>query len=46
MNEPNSQKWLEISSEFEKYAKFPNCIGALDGKDSNGSTTTFRFNVL
>ncbi|XP_029345677.1 protein ALP1-like [Acyrthosiphon pisum] len=32
MSEPNKQKWLEISTGFEKRANFPNCIGALDGK--------------
>lgn len=31
-NEPNKQKWLDISTEFEKRAYFPNFIGALDGK--------------
>lgn len=32
MNEPCKQTWLDISTEFEKRAYFPNCIGALDGK--------------
>lgn len=32
MQEPNKQKWIDISNEFEKHANFPNCIGALDGK--------------
>ncbi|KAL4103913.1 hypothetical protein QTP88_019230 [Uroleucon formosanum] len=32
MKESNNQKWIDISNEFEKNAKFPNCIGALDGK--------------
>lgn len=32
MKEPNNQKWIDISNEFKKHAKFPNCIGALDGK--------------
>ena len=26
------EKWLEISSHFEKHANFPNCLGAIDGK--------------
>lgn len=32
MSEPTKEKWIEISKGFEKHAKFPNCIGALDGK--------------
>ncbi|KAE9541734.1 hypothetical protein AGLY_003725 [Aphis glycines] len=32
MNEPNKQKWLDISTEFEKHTYSPNCIGVLDGK--------------
>lgn len=27
-----TKKWLEIAAGFEKNAKFPNCIGAIDGK--------------
>lgn len=27
-----TEKWLEISSVFEKNANFPHCLGALDGK--------------
>lgn len=26
------ERWLEISNDFLKYANFPNCIGAVDGK--------------
>ena len=26
------EKWQEIAQGFEKYAHFPNCIGAIDGK--------------
>lgn len=32
MSEPTKEKWIEISKGFEIHAKFPNCIGALDGK--------------
>lgn len=32
MSEPTKDKWIEISKGFEINAKFPNCIGALDGK--------------
>jgi len=32
MPQPTKEKWLEISKGFEQNAKFPNCIGALDGK--------------
>lgn len=32
MPEPTKDKWIEISKGFEIHAKFPNCIGALDGK--------------
>lgn len=32
MSEPTKEQWLEISKGFEEKAKFPNCIGALDGK--------------
>jgi len=32
MPKPTKEKWIEISKGFEKYAKFPNCIGALNGK--------------
>ncbi|KAL4132210.1 hypothetical protein QTP88_009411 [Uroleucon formosanum] len=31
MKEPNNQKWIDISNDFEKNAKFPNCFG----KDSD-----------
>ncbi|KAB0801951.1 hypothetical protein PPYR_04137, partial [Photinus pyralis] len=30
--EPTREKWLEIASHFARYANFPNCIGAVDGK--------------
>lgn len=30
--ELTAERWNEISSGFEKYAQFPNCIGAIDGK--------------
>ena len=26
------EKWGEVAQGFEKYANFPNCIGAIDGK--------------
>lgn len=29
---PSTEKWIEISMEFEVRANFPNCIGAVDGK--------------
>nr|CAI5837356.1 unnamed protein product [Callosobruchus analis] len=29
---PTEEKWREIAINFEKYANFPNCIGAVDGK--------------
>lgn len=32
MKPPDKQKWLEISSTFEKYWNFPNCVGCIDGK--------------
>ncbi|KAI8441515.1 hypothetical protein MSG28_015103 [Choristoneura fumiferana] len=32
MSEPTKEKWYEISEIFEKHSKFPNCLGALDGK--------------
>lgn len=32
MSQPTKEKWLEISKRFEQNVKFPNCIGALDGK--------------
>ncbi|KAK5650153.1 hypothetical protein RI129_001182 [Pyrocoelia pectoralis] len=32
MSEPTKGKWNEISMKFEKNSKFPNCLGALDGK--------------
>lgn len=28
----SEERWKEISAEFQKYANFPNCIGAIDGK--------------
>nr|XP_023021258.1 protein ANTAGONIST OF LIKE HETEROCHROMATIN PROTEIN 1-like [Leptinotarsa decemlineata] len=30
--EPTTEKWLEIAYNFNTYANFPNCIGAVDGK--------------
>ncbi|KAB0803763.1 hypothetical protein PPYR_00733 [Photinus pyralis] len=30
--EPTREKWLEIASHFARYANFPNCIGAVNGK--------------
>nr|CAH7753037.1 unnamed protein product [Callosobruchus chinensis] len=32
MPDPTEEKWREIAINFEKYANFPNCIGAVDGK--------------
>lgn len=32
MPAPTEERWQEISGEFLKYANFPNCIGAVDGK--------------
>lgn len=32
MPKPSQETWLRICTEFEKYANFPNCIGAIDGK--------------
>ncbi|XP_072388169.1 uncharacterized protein rasp isoform X5 [Diabrotica undecimpunctata] len=32
MEIPTADKWREIANGFEKHAKFPNCIGAIDGK--------------
>lgn len=32
MKEPTKEKWVEISNGFMQHAKFPHCIGALDGK--------------
>lgn len=29
---PDKKKWIEISKGFEQSAKFPHCIGAIDGK--------------
>nr|CAH7719693.1 unnamed protein product [Callosobruchus chinensis] len=31
MPDPTEEKWREIAINFEKYANFPNCIGAVDG---------------
>lgn len=28
----STDRWVEIAKGFEKYAHFPNCIGAIDGK--------------
>lgn len=28
----SEERWKEISEDFQKYANFPNCIGAVDGK--------------
>ncbi|XP_039748888.1 protein ALP1-like [Pararge aegeria] len=30
--QPTTQMWQRISAEFEMYANFPNCCGAIDGK--------------
>ena len=27
-----TEKWEEVSEGFTKYANFPNCVGAIDGK--------------
>lgn len=32
MKEPTKEEWKQISTGFEKYSNFPNCIGAIDGK--------------
>ncbi|XP_063842378.1 uncharacterized protein LOC135090053 [Scylla paramamosain] len=32
MPEMTKEMWEEVAKGFEKYAKFPNCIGAIDGK--------------
>jgi hypothetical protein len=32
MCEPSEDKWIAIAQGFERNAKVPNCIGALDGK--------------
>lgn len=32
MKVPSTEEWMEIARGFEKYANFPNCIGAVDGK--------------
>ncbi|KAK5642344.1 hypothetical protein RI129_008511 [Pyrocoelia pectoralis] len=29
---PDKAQWLQIANDFEKKKKFPNCIGAIDGK--------------
>lgn len=29
---PNEEKWLEIAESYQKRPRFPNCIGAIDGK--------------
>lgn len=31
MDEPTREKWVDISNNFEKKSRFPNCLGALDG---------------
>lgn len=28
----STEKWLEIAEGYEKYANFPHCLGAIDGK--------------
>ena len=30
--EPTEEKWREISDAFRKCSRFPNCLGAIDGK--------------
>lgn len=32
MPEMTKQKWEDVAKGFQKYADFPNCIGAIDGK--------------
>ncbi|CAK1604057.1 unnamed protein product [Parnassius mnemosyne] len=32
MPEMTTEKWKEVEEGFKKYANFPNCIGAIDGK--------------
>lgn len=32
MPEMTTEKWKEVEDGFRKYANFPNCIGAIDGK--------------
>ncbi|XP_066981076.1 uncharacterized protein [Macrobrachium rosenbergii] len=32
MPEMSKERWEEVTKGFEKYANFPNCIGAIDGK--------------
>ena len=32
MAKPTREKWVDISNNFEKKSRFPNCLGALDGK--------------
>lgn len=32
MPEPNKESFLKVAEEFDKYANFPNCLGAVDGK--------------
>ncbi|KAF0754119.1 protein ALP1-like [Aphis craccivora] len=33
MPEPTKEKWLEIAELYSKVTNFPNCIGAIDGKN-------------
>ncbi|CAK1592436.1 unnamed protein product [Parnassius mnemosyne] len=32
MPEPSKESWLKEAEKFYKYANFPNCLGAVDGK--------------
>lgn len=32
MPEMTTEKWQEVEKGFKKYANFPNCVGAIDGK--------------
>jgi hypothetical protein len=33
LREPTEEEWKNIAEKFEKEEQFPDCIGAVDGKD-------------
>lgn len=40
------EQWLNVSNKFNHKWNFPNCLGAIDGRHCNQTTTECRLAVL